>query len=98
MPNHISVFLKPHFWAENDSKWSPEVVYESGCLGERWQALGIERVKQVCAAVMHSVVQKKRMIIKLHCTVLHLFHQSGRISKLPRHFKVALSIHPLQME
>ena len=47
MPNYISVYLKLHFWAENDSKGSPEVIYESGGLGVRWEALGIERVKYI---------------------------------------------------
>ena len=47
MPNHMSVFLKPHFWAENDSKGSPEVIYQPGYLVECWEALAIERVKRI---------------------------------------------------
>ena len=45
MPNHITVFLKPNFWPENDSYGSSEVVYEPGELAERWETLGIVRVE-----------------------------------------------------
>ena len=39
MPNHIFVFLKPHLWAENDSKGSHEVIYQPGGLGECLETL-----------------------------------------------------------
>ena len=61
MPNQISVFLKPHFWAENDSLGSPEAIYEPGGQGERWEALGIERINLLqCRQQHHHQQQLKQ--------------------------------------